>query len=216
MLITLSGLDGAGKTTLIARLVHALERRRRAVSVLHMNDNVGVYASLRALRDRVASRPGRTTGAVPPADPHPRPRSRRLRDAVIWSKTLRRALYPVDLLVFLAYRWYVERVRGRILIMDRYFYDTLVDVGDGSAGSWLLRLFARITPTPDVAVFLDTAPEEAYRRKSEYPLEYLRARWERYQAVRPWVATAVTLPNVDLSSTAAALERLVTDRIASQ
>lgn len=208
MLITLSGLDGAGKTTLIARLVQALEQRRRAVSVLHMNDDIGVYASLRALRDRVASRPRRTNGRT----------GRSLRDAVIWSKTLRRALYPIDLLVFLAYRWYVERVRGRILIMDRYFYDTLVDVGDAGGGSrsWLLRLFARITPTPDVAVFLDTAPEEAYRRKSEYPLEYLRARWDRYQAVRPWVATAVTLPNHDLSRAAAALERLVTDRISSQ
>ncbi len=213
MLITFSGLDGAGKTTLIRRLVATLAGRHRAVSVLHMNDDVGVYASLRALRDGVVGRPARKNGTQPAA--RPRGAGRRLRDALVWSKALRRALYPVDLAVFWAYRWYLERIRGRILVMDRYFYDTLVDVGDGSR-SWLLRFFARITPTPDVAIFLDTAPEEAYRRKSEYPLDYLRARWYRYQQVRPWVATAVTLPNDDLSSAAAALERLVTQRLAPQ
>src|SRR5436190_2065273 len=41
MLITFSGLDGAGKSSLIAWLKDELERRGRAVTVLHMNRDVG-------------------------------------------------------------------------------------------------------------------------------------------------------------------------------
>ena len=75
------------------------------------------------------------------------------------------------------------------------------------------RLYARLTPTPDLSVFLDTSPEEAYRRKAEYPLAYQRTRWTAYQRVRPWVRTAVTLSNADLQSASATLHGLVMDRI---
>src|SRR2546427_2138656 len=43
--------------------------------------------------------------------------------AVVWSKIIRRLIYPVDVLVFLCYRAYIEGIQRRILIMDRYFYD---------------------------------------------------------------------------------------------
>ncbi|HEY6854406.1 MAG TPA: hypothetical protein VI139_09160, partial [Gemmatimonadales bacterium] len=59
MLITFSGLDGAGKSTLIGWLKAELERRKRAVTVLHMTDNVGVYAAVRALRDGLRRLAGR-------------------------------------------------------------------------------------------------------------------------------------------------------------
>ncbi|HEU5262475.1 MAG TPA: hypothetical protein VFU41_13745, partial [Gemmatimonadales bacterium] len=51
MLITVSGLDGAGKSTLIGGLRAALERHGHTVAVLHMNDDVGVYAYARRARD---------------------------------------------------------------------------------------------------------------------------------------------------------------------
>ena len=57
MLITFSGLDGAGKSTLIAWLKESLERGNRRVAVFHMNDHVGAYAYLRAVRDRLFGGP---------------------------------------------------------------------------------------------------------------------------------------------------------------
>ena len=209
MLITVSGLDGAGKSTLIERLQTALEQRGRRVAVRHMNDDVGVYAGLRSLRNALVprrnGRPHRPSTGAPSL-------VRRLRNAIIWNKAWRHVVYLVDLGVFLGYRWYLERARRQILIMDRYFYDTLVDVADGR--HWrLLRLLARLAPTPDLPVFLDTGPEEAYRRKAEYPLAYQQARWTAYQRVRPWVRSAVTLSNADLQTASATLHRLVMDRI---
>ena len=222
MLITFSGLDGAGKSTLIGWLKATLESEERAVSVLHINTHVGLYAYLRFFRDQgLRLFPGhngqQAPGGAPPTPPEGEVRGvrgalRRVRDALIWSILLRQLIYPIDLLLFLGYRLYVEKLRKRILIMDRYFYDSLVDVANGR--NWTsLRLLERITPTPDVAVMLDVAPERAYGRKREQPFEYLERRWLAYQVLFPWVRTRVVLPNHDLSATKATLYRVVSERL---
>ena len=226
MLITFSGLDGAGKSTLIAWLKETLEQRNRRVAVFHMNDHVGAYAYLRAVRDRLFGGPprgfaapddrpahggpdGATQGAVRPSL---RERLWRIRIAILWNKPLRRLLYLFDLSVFWIYRLRIEKLKRRILIMDRYFYDTLVDVADGRHWFWI-RLLERITPTPEVPVLLDISPEESYSRKGEYSVEYLRARWVAYKTVFPWVRSAITLPNRDLNVAKAQLQKVVLERL---
>ena len=213
MLITFSGLDGAGKSSLIAWLKGELQRRHRAVTVLHMNRDVGLYPVLRVLRDTLTGAPrDGTARAVALEQIARRPglvgRVQRLRDAVVWNRSLRRLIYPVDLLVFLCYRLYVEAVRKRILIMDRYFYDTLVDVA--RPGGWGgLRWLHRITPTPDVPVLLEISPEAAYARKGEYSLAYLRARETAYGAVFRWVDRPLVLQASDPPASKRALMRVV-------
>jgi thymidylate kinase len=212
-LITFSGLDGAGKTTLIEWLRADLERQRKPVTVLRFNDDVGIYATARALRDRCLRRQ--------PVDGPPRmePRSPvlgRLRDALVWSKVLRRLLYPVDLLIFLCYRAYVEKLKRRILIMDRYFYDTLVDVTAGrrarGEGRWT-RLLARLTPRPDLPVLLEITAEEAFARKGEYTVEYLRDREVAYHRVFPWVRAPLRLPGRELEAAKGVLARTMRERL---
>jgi len=217
VLITFSGLDGAGKSTLIEWLRDTLERQNHPVAVFHMNDHVGAYAYLRALRDRWFGGPPAAPDAdgdagAPAARSSLRERIWRLRIAIVWNKPLRRLLYLFDLVVFWCYRLRIETAQRRILIMDRYFYDTLVDVSDGRHWFWI-RLLERITPTPEVPVLLDISPEESFKRKGEYSVEYLRARWVAYRTVFPWVRAAVTLPNRDLSAAKAALRTIVMERL---
>jgi hypothetical protein len=228
VLITFSGLDGAGKSTLIEWLRDTLEQQNHPVAVFHMNDHVGAYAYLRALRDRwfggpteapaSAGQPGdgsRPVGAGRAARPSLRERVWRLRIAIVWSKPLRRLLYLFDLVVFWCYRLHIETAQRRILIMDRYFYDTLVDVSDGRHWFWI-RLLARITPTPQVPVLLDVSPEESYSRKGEYSVEYLRARWLAYRTVFPWVRSSVTITNDDLNAAKATLQQVVLERVGTR
>ena len=213
MLITFSGLDGAGKSSLIAWLKAELERRDRAVTVLHMNDDVGVYAYLQRLRDLLTG--VRRPPDAPRRDPAAaRSALRRVRDAVIWSKWVRRVLYPVDLLIFLCYRAYLEWLRGRVLITDRYFYDRLVDVA-GDSGWRLLRVLFRLTPRPDVPILLDVSPEESFARKGEHSVPYLRERYMAYRSVFPWVGAPVILASRDLEATKHTLSRVVLERFAT-
>lgn len=212
MLITFSGLDGAGKSTLIERLKTALEQENRRVAVFHINDHVGVYAYLRALRDRVRGGPA-PSNRQPVAPPSGLGAAyRRIRNAVLWNKALRRLIYPVDLLVFLIYRVYIERLRKQVLVMDRYFYDTLVDVAYDRSWGWL-HLLQQLTPTPDLAVFLDITPEESFARKGEYSVPYLQRRATAYRQVFTRVPGVVALHTADFEATARTLERLALERL---
>jgi thymidylate kinase len=220
VLITFSGLDGAGKSTLIAWLRAALEAKGYSVAALHMNDEVGVYACLRTVRNRLIRLVGRRVppAHTPPGDTAPVPPAgalrlrhalRRIRNALVWSPTVRCCLYPVDLLIVAVYRLYHERLKNRVLVMDRYFYDTLVDLSkDGPRR--VHRLLAMLTPTPEVPVLLDVSPARAFERKREYSLDYLERRWIAYQAVFSRVPTRVLLPNAEPQVARATLWQAVT------
>ena len=211
-LITFSGLDGAGKSTLIAWLRGALEERRHRVAVLHLEHDVGVYAALRRVRGwllriaRGAPRPALEASSATPSV------LRRVRDALVWSRIVRGCIYPLDVVVFLCYRAYIEGLQGRVLIMDRYFYDTLADLSAGRGSAWI-RWLARITPTPTVPFLVETGPEEAYARKREYSVAYLRERWAGYRRVFPRVRGGVGLRNDDLGMVRGALRQVVLGRL---
>ena len=231
MVITFSGLDGSGKSSLIAWLKADLEGHGRAVTVLHMNDHVGMYALLRAIRDRVKRWLGRAVSPpVPPGVADARavrgtpvtgaPTSRvraalsKARYVLIWNKPMRRILYVIDIIVFQGYRFWLERVKGRLLIMDRYFYDTLVDLSDERRLAWV-GFLERLTPTPDLPVLLDVTPEESYARKGEYSIAYLRRRWNAYHTVFSRVGSAVIIANHNMGSTQMVLQQVASERLSA-
>jgi thymidylate kinase len=191
MLITFSGLDGAGKSTLIGLLKSRLERRELRVCVSHMYRDVGLFAAAAALLGGLARRrasAGRSDGAESAGRDSRRRGARAsvasVARAVAWNRTVRTLVYPLDLLIFALYRLYVERLRRRVLIMDRYFYDTLVDVSAGRGGP-SARLLLRLTPTPPVPVLLDISPAAAFARKGERTITNLELRREAYRRVFP-------------------------------
>jgi thymidylate kinase len=213
MLITFSGLDGSGKSTLIRTVRCALEAEGTGVVVCHMTYDVGLFALAIGARNLIRRAAGGTAGRRKLAvDPRILDSGwKRLRYAIVWNRTLRRIIYLADLVLFAGYRLYVERLRRRVLIMDRYFYDTLVDVAGPGSWGWA-RVLAWITPDPDLALLLDTGPEEAFARKGEYSVDYLARRWSAYQRVFGWVRSAVVLDNRDLARATGEITRLVAQR----
>lgn len=177
MLITFSGLDGAGKTTMVDLLRASLERRGRRATVSHMYRDVGTLALAGALVKRLGLRAGvRRPGAKQAARAAPR---------FVWRGSLRLAVYPLDLLVFACYRLYVEGFKRHVLIMDRYFYDTLADVSFEGGPSRPARLLARLTPTPTLPVLLDISPAEALARKGEHTMQFLEGKRAAFKSVFP-------------------------------
>jgi len=177
MLITFSGLDGAGKSTLISHLKDSLEREHTSVAVSHMNYDVGLYSLLRSL-GRKSATTSQPDQPLVEAQHAPGDRSNfkaKLRYVLVWNKTLRLLLYPLDVLFFIAYRVYVEKLKRQVLIMDRYFYDTVVDL-TGARRTFRTRFLSWLTPTPNLSIYLDCNPESAFDRKREFSLDYLRNR----------------------------------------
>lgn len=222
MLITLSGLDGAGKSTLAEALKSSLERDGAPAVIFHMNKDVGLYAYVRNIRDAIKrwvgpSRPESSVDAAREIGPHQQASGAKrslleLRRRIIWNKPLRRWVDLGDLALFLAYRLYVERFRGRVLIMDRYFYDRLADQADGRHWKYL-RWFSGITPVPDVPVLVEVSPEEAFGRKGEYSIESMTLRRANYREIFGWIPGSVILPNDDLDAAVETLEQIVRSRM---
>lgn len=212
MLLTFSGLDGSGKSTLIAGLRDALERDGRPVVVLTMYDHVGVYAVIRGLRDLVLGRPRQSAAMA--VDPTPSvegstvaaPSDVGRLTALIRSRRVRRIAYAIDLALFRLYRAYQEHARGRILILDRYFYDSIIELAEGMTETELLALL-RWVPTPDVPIYVDAAPEIAFARKREYTVERLTQRARLYRRLFAAIDGALVVPNQHAPA-AVALERI--------
>ena len=191
MLITVSGLDGAGKSTLIALLKSRLERREMEVRVSHMYRDVGLFAAVAAATVKLTGRRGGVASGAAASDGQDvarrggaRASAAAIARGFAWNRIVRTIVYPLDLLIFVLYRKRVERGRRRVLIMDRYFYDTLVDVSAGRA-SRVARLLGWLTPTPPVPVLLDVSPATAFARKGERTITSLELRREAYRRVFP-------------------------------
>lgn len=200
LLVTFSGLDGAGKSALAADLAGALRGRGARASVLRMYD-ISAYAYIRAARDRVRRALGRpvpvSAGQVGSGAMYTMAR----------HATTRRAAFLADLASVLWQRIQHQLIRGEILILDRYLYDLLVDM---SGPGWpSLRLLLAFTPRPDLPVYLDVAPELAFDRKGEFDIPYLSRRRDGYRWIFARVREPLIVPSDDLASARSTVERAV-------
>lgn len=218
MLITFSGLDGSGKSTLVDYLKDSLELENRKVAVAHMNYDLGVYSALRFIVKKVGGVDANGHESHAPREDafanESQTRKSKLRYHLVWNKGLRALIYPIDVFLFVLYRIYVEQIKQQVLVMDRYFYDTLVDVTEVRR-SFRLRFLAWLTPTPNLSVYLDITPEKAFARKNEYSVAYLNQRRLSYHKLisqLPGIMVFSTEQDLDttrLNLTAAIRERMV-------
>ena len=76
--------------------------------------------------------------------------------------------------------WY-HRLRGRLVIFDRYTYDALLDGGQQTIRRRVRRfLLAHACPAPHLVIVLDAPPELLYRRSREHGVARLEEQRQRY------------------------------------
>ena len=170
LIITFSGIDGAGKSTQIKNLRDYLESRGVPVTELTFWDNVVMFPGARAGFSR---RVLQSDGSVGTPE---RPANRRDKNTQnIFLLLGRSALYLFDLIKLCRLVRAVKRQKSGVIIFDRYIYDQLAALPMNSR--WA-RAFARTllhcAPKPDLSYLLDADPEVARARKPEYPLEFMR------------------------------------------
>ena len=161
MLITFSGLDGAGKSTQIGLLACWLEGMDYLVVRLWAR---GGYTPGFEMLKRVIRRLSGRRLPPPGASLDRQQTLSRPWVAEVW---LRMAIFDLILLWVVYLRWL--RWRGRVVICDRFLYDTFLDFRRNFPTVdferfFLWQVLERLAPRPDVAFVLWIPVEDSVRR----------------------------------------------------
>ncbi len=195
LLISFSGLDGAGKSTQIANLQQFIERRGLSTRLLAFWDNVVVLSRYR--EGFVHKVYGSERGVGVPG----KPVKRQDKNVRRWYLTIvRHALYLLDALHLVKVVGAARRSDADVIIMDRYIYDELANL---PLTNFMTRIFVRMVdafaPRPDVAYLLDAEPAEALRRKPEYPITFLYLSRRSYHRLARMLGHMTLIPPLELA-----------------
>ena len=182
--VALIGADGSGKTTVIDALMMIWPEDCRYVymgaNVQKANYSLPTTRLLTRLKQRALADTLDDSGTLPPAALLSDEQRRRL--------PRRRIVKALTMINRIMEEWYrqlivsIFRLRGFVVLCDRhYLFDysphrrrkglpTSVRVHH-----WILR---HLFPRPDLAIFLDAAPEILFRRKPEWTLAHLQRQRE--------------------------------------
>ncbi|WP_426492735.1 hypothetical protein [Hymenobacter sp. 102] len=172
MLITFSGVDGAGKSTVIEHVRHGLEKqwRKRVVVIRH---RPSVLPILSAWKYGKAGAEQRAVQSLP----------RQGRNQSQLSSLVRFAYYYLDYVVGQAVVWLQHTRRGHIVLYDRYYFDFINDSRRSNLRlpEGLTRSLYRFVHKPRLNFFLYADAAEILRRKQEMPAADITLLTRKYQ-----------------------------------
>lgn len=194
ILISFSGMDGAGKSTQIDHLKGVAEQHGLKVEILTFWDNVVVLSRYREGFVQKVLKSESGVGAPG------KPVKRRDKNVRAWHLNfMRHALYGLDAM-HLPVVIGEARARGaNVIIMDRYIHDELANLSLVNPFTrTYVRAVAGLVPRPDIAFVLDAEPELACARKPEYELDFLHQVRAAYINLANLLGTITVVPALSL------------------
>lgn len=199
MFISFSGIDGAGKTTQIEKLCASLGDQGFAARPMSFWNDVATLTRFRERAGHALFRGDKGVGS--PSAPI------RRRDKDVRSRLMscvRLCLYALDALSLRAAMTKLVADDGRsIVIFDRFIYDEFANLDLRSPViRTYIRLVARFVPRPHVSFLLDADPEQAYARKPEYPIEFLRSNRAAFRTVSELIGGITAIESLPVQEVA--------------
>lgn len=192
MVITFSGVDGAGKSTILDGTAEAISHKyRKKVKVLrHRPSMLPILSALRhgkkkAEKLSVAQLPRKGTNRN------------------FFSSLLRFSWYAFDYVIGQWYVWLCYERRGYVVLYDRYFYDMIADPErtNFKLPAPFTRMVSKLIRKPRLNFLLTATPEVIRNRKQELSKKDILVLTKRYRSLfqemskKSSQATYITLHN---------------------
>src|SRR5689334_21665040 len=192
LLVSFSGMDGAGKSTQIANVRACVERSGGRVVLRAFWDDVVVGTRYRESFSHAVLKSEKGIGAPG------KPVARRDKNVRSWYLNVARYLmYFADAVNLARVVRQVRNSPADVIIFDRYIYDQLANLPLSNAFARLyIAIVKRIIPTPNVILFLDADPEAARARKPEYPVDFLVENRRAYMRLADLIGGVTMVPSL--------------------
>ena len=171
-LISFSGVDGAGKSTILAETRQLLSQkfRKKTVVIRHRPSILPILSSFiygkKQAENRSANRLPRTGNNTSKL-----------------NSLLRFAYYFTDYLFGRSYIFFKYQLRNYIVLYDRYYFDFIIDPKRTNLklDQSLTKIFYRFVQKPKINFFLHAPAEIILERKKELPPEAIKTLTKGYQ-----------------------------------
>jgi thymidylate kinase len=170
IVVSFSGIDGAGKSTQIEMLRTSITQAGLGSNLLTFWDDVAMFSGFREMCSHLVF--GGDKGVGSPE----KPIERRDKNVSSWPAMLMRLFFYLFDGLNLSFK-YAKAKRGTadVVIFDRYIYDELANLPlQQRLVRSYVRVMMKLIPKPDVAYIIDADPAQARLRKPEYPYEFLQ------------------------------------------
>jgi thymidylate kinase len=174
-IITFSGVDGAGKSTILSAVKSRLENDYRQ-NVVVLRHRPGLLPILSAWTKGKAQAESEAAAKLPHSG----------QNSSVLSASLRFLYYFSDYLIGQLWVWAKYQTRGKTVLYDRYYYDFMADKQRSNVAqlpSWLTTFCFKFIRRPDLNVFLYTDKDRILSRKKELSPETISFLTENYRSL---------------------------------